>query len=220
MIRTVLRTLFNKLKSAKIIMLHHVQDQAPHYSPCIISTENLLAFLDKHSKYISVEDLQKGAKAYDDAICLTIDDSLYDLYTVAFPLLTERNIPFIAFVSSDLLDTEGYITSAQLKEMADHPLVTIGSHGATHRCLDTLSEQEQWYELSASKEKLEKITGKQINYYAYSNGRFDKHTKPLLKKACYKKAFGVRPRAYNILSGATRWELPRYNLTDETNDLL
>lgn len=216
MIRAVLRTIFNKFKSAKIVMLHHVQSNETSHCPCVIDTENLAQFLDQQSKFISVADLKKGAKVYDGAVCITIDDCLHDLYTVAYPLLTQRHIPFTAFVSSDLLDVEGYITTAQLEEMSRNSLVTIGSHGATHKCLDTLTEEQQWYEISESKRKLEQITGKQITYYAYSNGRFNKETKALLKKAGYQKAFGVRPRAYNFLSAAYRWELPRYNLTNET----
>ena len=216
MIRSLLRKGFNKLKSGKIIMLHHVQDQEPLYCPCVISTQKLSQFLDGQNRFISVADLTKSPKTYEGSVCITIDDSLYDLYTVAYPLLTRRNIPFTAFVSCDLLDKEGYITTPQLKEMAKHPLVTIGSHGATHRCLDELSREDQWYEIHHSKKLLEQLTGKPVLYYAYSNGRFQKQTKKLIKKAGYKLAFGVRPRVHNCLSALENWNLSRYNLTDKT----
>ena len=218
MIRKILRSFFNNLKSAKIVMLHYCQSENTPDSPCIISTENLVSYLDSGNKYISVDDLDKNAKTYDGARCITIDDSLFDLYTVAYPVLTKRNIPFTAFVSSDLLDTDGYITKEQLYEMAQSPLVTIGSHGATHKLLDTLSYDEQCYEIKHSKEVLEQITGKKVKYYAYSNGRYTKETIKILKNAGYKKAFTVIPRAYNIVSAVKNFELPRVNLTDKTFD--
>ncbi len=216
MIRRILRKVFKKFKSAKIIMLHYCQDENTKESPCVISTENLITYLDSGEKYISVDDLDKGAKHYDGARCVTIDDSLFDLYTVAYPLLTERQIPFTAFVSSDLLDTDGYITTDQLHEMAQSPYVTIGSHGATHKLLDTLSVDEQRYEIEHSKKVLEEITGKEVKYFAYSNGRYTKETVKLLKSSGYKCAFTVVPRAYNVVSSMKKYELPRLNLTDKT----
>ena len=160
--------------------------------------------------------LHGSSKEYNGAYSITIDDGLYDLYTVAYPTLIARGIPFTAFVSADLLDQEGYITTEQLKEMSKNPLVTIGSHGCTHRCLDLLSKDEQLYELSESKKKIETIIGKEVKYFAYSNGRFAKNTKRLVRKAGYKYAFGVVPRAYNIVSKNYRFELPRINLANET----
>ena len=97
-------------------MLHHVSDGG--YSPCIISTEHLIQFLDSKQKYISIDELfNASAKKYEDTIAITIDDGLYDLYAIAYPLLVERKIPFTAFISADLLDQEGYITTEQLKEI-------------------------------------------------------------------------------------------------------
>lgn len=218
MIRSALRAVFNKLKSCRIVALHHVQSESTVLSNCVIATDKLQEFTRRHEKWVSAAQLSGCASVYDGGICVTIDDGLFDLYTVAYPLLSRQNIPFIAFISSDLLDTEGYITTAQLKEMAAHPLVTIGSHGATHRLLDTLSDEEQWYELAQSKKKLEAITGREIVYFAYSNGRFNKKTTALLKKAGYKQAFGVHPRLYNFASALSRWNLPRYNLTSDTVD--
>ena len=143
------------------MMLHHVS--AGKYSPCVLSTENFIGFLDSNQKYISIDELLKSsASKYKDAIAITIDDGLYDLYTVAYPLLLERKIPFTAFVSADLLDQEGYITTEQLKEMSRNPLVTIGSHGCTHKCLDELSIEEQIYEINESKQKLEALIEKEI----------------------------------------------------------
>ena len=217
MLRKFIRSVFYRLKKAKIIMLHHVSKPDREYSPCVISTENLVDFLNSGEKYITLDELVNSLpRAYNGARIITIDDGLADLYTVAYPLFAERNIPFVAFISSDLIDKEGYITSEQLKEMSENPLVTIGSHGISHRCLDTLSPEEQKREIFESKKKLEEIIGKKVEYFSYSNGRYTKYTKKMVKKAGYKRAVGVRPRVYNFVSAFSRYDLPRFNLTDKT----
>lgn len=209
--------MFNKLKSARIVALHHVGEHEKDFSPCAITEENLILFLDDREKYLSIEEVVKGSpSAYNGACVITIDDGLADLYTNAFPLLVGRNIPFVAFISSDLIDKEGYVTTDQLKDMSENPLVTIGSHGASHRCLDTLSPEEQKREIFESKKKLEDIIGKKVEYFSYSNGRYTKYTKKMVKKAGYKRAVGVRPRVYNFVSAFSRYDLPRFNLTDKT----
>lgn len=64
--------------------------------------------------------------------------------------------------------------------------------------------------------KLEEIIGKKVEYFSYSNGRYTKYTKKMVKKAGYKRAVGVRPRVYNFVSAFSRYDLPRFNLTDKT----
>ena len=216
MIKSFLRKAFKKFKSAKIIMLHHVSE-GKAYSPCIISTQNLNEFLSRNKKYLCIDQLLSSSKKqFQDGVVITIDDGLYDLYTVAYPLLTQNSIPFVAFISADLLDKEGYITTAQLLEMSKNPLVTIGSHGCTHQCLDELDIQQQKYEIEESKKKLEEILKIKVNYFAYSNGRYNKYTKKLVKKAGYKYAFGVMPRVFNCITKTKKYLLPRINLTNQT----
>ena len=216
MIKQILRIFFNRLKKAKIVALHCVGGMCDE-SPCVISKDNLKHFLASHEKYMSMDDLIRlSPRKYNGAQVITVDDGLSDLYTEVYPLLTERNIPFAAFVSADLLDHEGYITTGQLKEMSQNPLVTIGSHGCTHKCLDELSVEQQKYEICDSKVKIESLIGKEVKYFAYSNGKFTKTTQRLVKKAGYIRAVGVIPRAYNFISQMSRFDLPRSNLTDET----
>ena len=103
----------------------------------------------------------------------------------------------------------------QVIEMSKNPLVTIASHGCTHKCLDELTIKEQEYEIFSSKQKLEKLIGMPVEHYSYSNGRFTKDTIKLVKKAGYKSAVGVIPRVYNRLT-KKRYDLPRINITDKT----
>jgi peptidoglycan/xylan/chitin deacetylase (PgdA/CDA1 family) len=75
---------------------------------------------------------------------------------------------------------------------------------------------EQVYEIYESKKKLETLIEKEVKYFAYSNGRFTKTTKDLVKKAGYVYALGVTPRPFNFVTKLRVWDLPRYNLTNKT----
>ncbi len=213
---SILRKIYNKFKYVKIIMVHHVCDNEPIIPSCIISKEGFKGYVT-NKRFVAVNTALKSIVKYNGSYVLSVDDALDDLYTEIYPVCKANGIPFTAFISMDLLDQKGYITTKQLVEMAGDPLVTIGSHGCTHIKLNECDDDQASYEIMESKRKLEKIIGKEVFAYAYSNGVASRRDIKLVKKAGYKYAFGVIPRKCNILSLiADRFLLPRYNLSNDT----
>lgn len=216
LLRTILRRLYNSLKSINIIMAHHVTNTLPFIDSCIISKQNFSTYIT-HKKFIPISDALTSISKNHKSYVLTVDDALDDLYTEIYPFCKKHNIPFTAFISAELLDKPGYITSEQLKEMAKNPLVTIGSHGCTHIKLNSCYEETARYEIFSSKEKIEKLINKKVDLIAYPNGAVNKRVLNLAKKAGYKYGFGVTPRKFNIISKHfNKFLLPRYNLTNDT----
>lgn len=214
--RSLLRKIYNNFKHVKIIMVHHVCDNEPRVFSCIMSTNGFKEYV-KCKRFVALNEAMRSISKNHGSYVLTVDDALDDLYTEIYPVCRENNIPFTAFISADLLDKEGYITTEQLVEMSRDPLVTIGSHGCTHVKLDECDDAQARYEIYDSKRKLESIIGKPVFAYAYSNGVASKRDIKLVKKSGYKFAFGVRPRKCNAISLITdRFTLPRYNLSNET----
>ncbi|MBQ6431381.1 MAG: polysaccharide deacetylase family protein [Oscillospiraceae bacterium] len=154
--------------------------------------------------------------AWRSPCTLTFDDGLYDVYRVAYPELKKRNIPFTVFIVTDYLDTDGYLSTQALRELAADPLVTIGSHGTSHAILTELPAQAQLRELAESKRILQEITGKEIRVFAYSHGQFNRTTLDLMKKhKLYDAAFSAGGGQTTLLAAARRYSLPRFNLTDQ-----
>ena len=146
-------------------------------------------------------------------IAITFDDGLEDLYTVAYKFLKENEIPFTAFIVTDFLDTEGYITTEQLKEMSADPLVTIGSHGISHKVFPKMTSKEKKLELEESQRKLHEIIGEDVRIFAYSHGQYDEETLSLV--GCYDYAVA----AGASLSMYLKWNkhlIPRYNIEKDT----
>lgn len=214
--KKVLKSLFFRIPASYVLMLHHVDDgNITPVSDCIIQYDQFIRLLKQDRKFMQMSDYLTFKAQNNGKYLLTFDDGLEDVFRVAYPVLKAREIPFTIFVPVDLLDTPGYISIEQLKEMAKDPLVTIGSHGVSHRVMTTLSVGEQELELVESKKTLQRIIGKSVDVYAYPHGQFNSDTIKLLKKLnLYKAAFGVTGHPTNCFTESNRFDLPRFNIKD------
>lgn len=209
----IIKDVFYKLESSSILMFHHIDDGAiVQKSGCVLSINKFLEILDSGLEFASVIDLVKHRYRNSGKCAITFDDGLQDIYRVAYPELKRRNIPFTIFVVSNFIDCEGYISSVQLKELANDSLVTIGSHGVTHKLLKGMSIENQCKELIESKTILERIVNKPIRLFAYSHGQFDSNTLKILRRnRVYSYAFGVKGYPLNIITKRKKYDLPRIN---------
>src|SRR5262245_43784780 len=80
-------------------------------------------------------------------VAITFDDGFRDNLTVAVPLLEKYSMPATVFVTAGFIGTGEYLTREDLRELASHPLITIGAHGFWHRHFNLLSDQQARSEL-------------------------------------------------------------------------
>ncbi|WP_010237849.1 polysaccharide deacetylase family protein [Clostridium arbusti] len=125
------------------------------------------------------------------SVVLTFDDAYEDNYTNAYPILKEFGFRGTIFVITGGTDKIGaYLTSAQLKEM-DANGMDIQSHTVNHEDLDTLSLEKQQETLAQSKQFLEKLLNKKVDYIAYPSGKYNDFTEQAAKNAGYTMAFTI-----------------------------
>lgn len=125
----------------------------------------------------------------EKSIVITFDDGYTDNYVHAFPILKELDMKATIFMIAAEVDNGGYyMSSSQLKEMSDYG-IDIASHTDHHVYLDSLSYDKQLKELKDSKEKLEKILGKEVTSIAYPYGNYNENTKKAAVAAGYTLAF-------------------------------
>jgi peptidoglycan/xylan/chitin deacetylase (PgdA/CDA1 family) len=86
-----------------------------------------------------------------------------------------------------------WLSSGDLKEMADSGIFSIQSHTMSHADLPKITNYEE--ELKTSKEKIEQITGKPVIAIAYPFGHFDDKVVDETKKY-YKYATTTKPGQY------------------------
>ncbi|NEZ47358.1 polysaccharide deacetylase family protein [Clostridium niameyense] len=125
----------------------------------------------------------------EKSIVITLDDGYVDNYENAYPIIKEFGFKAAIFdVTSNIDKNPKTITSKQIKEMNDNG-ITIASHTVNHDQLDILSYEKQLETMKKSKEDLEKILGKKVNYIAYPYGKWNKDTLKAAKEAGYTMAF-------------------------------
>lgn len=118
---------------------------------------------------------EEYAEAYEVSkpVILTFDDGYEDNYIELFPLLKRFNLKATIFVVASFVDTDGYLSSEQIREMVDSGLVSIQSHTAHHVDLtshDTATVDAEYRESCAA---LAKVTGKNVTAISYPGGYFN-----------------------------------------------
>ncbi|MCX5681132.1 MAG: polysaccharide deacetylase family protein, partial [Candidatus Omnitrophica bacterium] len=101
-------------------------------------------------------------------------------------------------IASNFIGKSGYLTWPQIKEM-DASGFSFGSHTLSHRYLPDLSDEEQKWEISMSKEVIESHLGHPINNFCYRTGGFNDSIKEQVRKAGYRSACTTN-RGYNRLN--------------------
>lgn len=135
--------------------------------------------------------LEKDKPVPEKSVVLTFDDAYEDNYTNVYPVLKEFGFRGTIFVITGGTDKIGaYLTSGQLKEM-DANGMDIESHTVNHEDLDKLSLEKQEQTLVQSKQFLEKLLNKKVDYIAYPSGLYNKFTEQAAKNAGYTMAFTI-----------------------------
>jgi len=100
---------------------------------------------------------------------LTFDDGHASDYTDAFPILRELGLRATFFVVPTLVDTPGYVTWAQLREMVAAGM-EVGSHSLTHPFVDGLDRAGLEREFGESKALIEDRLGAAVRAASLPRG--------------------------------------------------
>lgn len=135
-------------------------------------------------------------------ICLSFDDGYESFYKYAYPILKDLKIKAIVFVTAGYIgqiadwDYAGrlmetmHLNETQIAEIAEYG-IEIGSHASTHTDLTSVSERGLKVELEHSKARLEKLSGRSVNYISYPFGRFNEFVEIWAVKYGYQNGFSM-----------------------------
>ncbi len=118
-----------------VLCYHDIHDDGTDLS---VSPQNLKAHFEylrqMHYTPISLQQykaaLQGKAQLPPNPILLSFDDGYQSFYTVVYPLLQEYEYPAMFAVITSWINDPGHlaVTSQELQEMDESPLVTMASH--------------------------------------------------------------------------------------------
>jgi peptidoglycan/xylan/chitin deacetylase (PgdA/CDA1 family) len=123
----------------------------------------------------------------NNSVAITFDDGYRDNLYIASPILEELKIPYTVFVSTEYIKDKNnnFLSASELKELANMPGASIGSHGVTHASLAQCSDKELKNELVDSKHYIEDVIGKKINSIGYPSGSVDQRVVNAVMEAGY-----------------------------------
>jgi len=126
------------------------------------------------------------------AVVITFDDGDVSNVEVALPLLRERGMVAEFFVTGDFIDCAGMLTSADVRTLAMAGM-GVQSHGQTHRYLEDLDAGALTEELTASKHKLEQLSGRGVDALALPGGRGGERERREALRLGYRHLFNSVP---------------------------
>ena len=205
-------------KQVPVVCYHQIRDWKPTDSKNAKDYIVQIAAFKEHIKMLADSGyhtilpdqlyayLTTGAPLPKKPIMLTFDDTDLDQFTIANPTLKKYGFKAVYFVMTVSLGRPHYMTADMVKKLSDEGNV-IGSHTWDHHRVDKYSHTSElkiigkngkittrpvddWVtQIDKPTKKLEEITGKKIDYFAYPFGIWKKPVLPEFQKKGFKIAF-------------------------------
>ncbi len=153
----------------------------------------------------------------DRKILLTIDDGLLSFYENAWPILKEREIPFILFVNTREVGAYNYMNWDQILELHKSEFVEIGNHSHSHEYLADEGPEVIKDDILQSIEIFKNKLGKNSDFFSYPFGEYSLTFKSIIKDLGFKYAFGQHSGVIDETKDL--WELPRYPINEKYGEI-
>jgi peptidoglycan/xylan/chitin deacetylase (PgdA/CDA1 family) len=203
-----LASIFLPVKEGGVILTYHsVGENEAFFTVTPKSFEEQMGFLRKQNWNVLplnslVSLLLSHQKIPRKTVVITFDDAYVDILESVLPILEKYQIPatlFVPtyFVGAKMKNSEGYelelMNWTQLKKLAAHPLIDIGSHTQKHKILTEIEDVELLRnELNESKREIENNLNVRCNLFSYPKGKCNVSVQEEVKKV-YQAAVGTRP---------------------------
>ena len=161
------------------------------------------------------EDFNKVKK--EKKVLLTIDDAFTSFYNNAWPILKEKKIPFILFVSTEAVGKYGYMNWNQIREVEKESFAYIGNHSHSHDYLIKFTFDEFTKDINDSINIFNKKLGYNPKYFSYPFGEYDLKQKKYISEI-FKFAFGQHSGVIDM--NKDKYELPRFPINEKYGEIV
>ena len=170
-------------------------------------------------KFVNAKDFEKVLLNHksEKKILLTIDDAFKSFYDQAWPILKKYEIPFILFVNTREVGSNGYMNWQQIIEISKEKFVHIGNHSYSHEYLIDKKNEEIISDLNLAIAGLKKKLGYNSPFFSYPFGEYSKNFKTIVKDLGFKYAFGQ----HSGVTDETKdfYELPRFPINETYGEI-
>ncbi len=193
------------------------------YPSTNIKKDVFLKHLDEINKseneLISFKKFKKIIKSNLDKnyLLLTIDDAFESFYLNAWPILKNKKIPFVLFVSTREIGKFGYMNWDQIREVSENNFVTIGNHSHSHEYLIDWDINKIKSDLETSIKIFEKELGYSPKIFSYPFGEYSSDLKKIVTDLKFEFAFGQHSGVIDPTKDLL--ELPRFPINEKYGEL-
>ena len=207
----LINKIFNK-KGIIVLMYHSITKQKSFY-PYAINEKTFqqqMDFLSQYCDVISIDEMynilldNKDFRYKRPKTVITFDDGYRNNYSIAYPVLKKFNLPFTIFLTTDFIEKENksFMSWEDIKKLqGEYEKVNFGSHSVNHFNLTSLENEDKYKEIVDSKKIIEDKIGKNVDYFAYPSGGYDKYCLKIVEEN-YKLGFKDRMNVNNSLKAA------------------
>ena len=171
-----------------------------------------IEFVNPKNFEISLKENKKKRK-----ILLTIDDAFLSFYENAWPILKEKKIPFILFVSTREVGSFNYMNWEQIKNISNEDFVEIGNHSHSHEYLIDKNNETIKNDITTSINIFKKKLGRNSEFFSYPFGEYSLSFKNIIKSQGFKYAFGQHSGVIDETKNF--YELPRFPINEKYGEL-
>ena len=150
-------------------------------------------------------------------ILFTVDDGLLSFYKNAWPILKEKEIPFILFINTREVGSFNYMNWDQIRELYNDKNVEIGNHSHSHEYLVEENADVIKNDIIKSINIFEKKLGKNSKFFSYPFGEYSIEFKKIIKELGFKYAFGQHSGVIDETKDL--WELPRFPINEKYGEI-
>ena len=216
----------NYQSGSEVYLFHDIRESKEEVdSQFSISQDSFETFLLnqlKHGKialtYNQLSKLIEKGYNIKNGFFVSFDDCNLSVYNRAYPILKKLKIPFILFITKELIGRDRFLTKDQIVDMAKDPLCTIGSHALHHKMFRYLTSKEIVNEFVESRRFLQQLTGQSVDCFAFPYGRLVEvscMSIKLISKFEYKFAFSAIAGSLSQRWLSGMFFLPRINVSEE-----
>ena len=228
--------LLQRLRPGIRILMYHRVAPAAAFDQLTVTPERFdmqMRHLAGSSRMLTmsqaVSELSSGDRIRA-AVVVTFDDGYLDNLTYALPILEKYRIPACIFITTDFAeqtrmhprypvpDGRLHLDWNDIRVLAGHGLVTLGSHTLTHPYLQQLPADQCLSEIADSRALISRKTGTAVKFFCYPSGDMGARESELVTQAGYQAAVTVAPGINR--TGADLTRLCRTEITDRDDPVI
>ncbi len=177
-----------------VLCYHHIQNaRLSEYMVLPAKfAEQMQAFADSGYQTILPDQLYNylayGKPLPPKPFMITFDDTDAEQFTIGYTEMKKHNFKGVFFIMNISIGRKRYMSKEQLKQLSDEGHVIAG-HTWDHHMVTKYNDSDWNIQLTEAKQKLQSITGKPVDYFAYPFGLWNAAAIPALQQRNIKMAF-------------------------------